>query len=143
MGERTAKLQDIGLLILRIGIGIMFLYHGVPKLLGGPATWTKVGGAMGMVGINFAPQAWGFMAACAEGIGGALLILGILMRPACAAMAFTMLIATVMLLRTGAGFQTASHAIELGIVFIGLMLTGPGVIRVKPSGSCGCCCSKS
>ena len=30
------KYRDIGLLFLRIGIGVMFIMHGLPKLIGGP-----------------------------------------------------------------------------------------------------------
>lgn len=30
------KHRHIGLLILRIGIGCMFLFHGAPKMFGGP-----------------------------------------------------------------------------------------------------------
>ena len=41
------KHQHIGLLILRIGFGCMFLFHGLPKLFGGPEKWEKVGAAMG------------------------------------------------------------------------------------------------
>lgn len=30
------KYRDVGLLILRVGIGLMFMIHGFPKLFGGP-----------------------------------------------------------------------------------------------------------
>ena len=33
------KYRDIGLLFLRIGIGVMFIMHGLPKLIGGPEKW--------------------------------------------------------------------------------------------------------
>ncbi|WP_369811116.1 DoxX family membrane protein [Hymenobacter mellowenesis] len=29
--------HDFGLLIIRVGIGLMFMLHGYPKLTGGPA----------------------------------------------------------------------------------------------------------
>ena len=35
------KHRDIGLLILRIGFGCLFLFHGLPKLFGGPEKWGK------------------------------------------------------------------------------------------------------
>ncbi len=57
------KYRDIGLLILRVGIGIMFMSHGLPKLIAGPDKWLILGGTMNALGIDFTPMAWGFMAA--------------------------------------------------------------------------------
>ncbi len=117
---------NLGLLILRIGIGIMFLLHGFPKLMGGIQTWEFLGSQMSVVGINFAPVFWGFMAAISESLGGLLLILGLFTRPAAFLMLFTMLIATLMHLTNGDGLKGASHAIELGIVFISVIIIGAG-----------------
>ena len=77
------KYRDIGLLILRVGIGIMFVLHGLPKLISGSETWTMLGGSMKALGLGFAPTAWGFMAALSEFAGGILLTLGFFFRPAC------------------------------------------------------------
>ena len=77
------KYRNEGLLILRIGIGIMFMLHGFPKLTGGTEAWTKVGGALSALGINFAHTFMGFMAAISEFGGGLLLLLGLFTRPAC------------------------------------------------------------
>ena len=60
------KHRHIGLLVLRIGIGLMFILHGAPKLFGGPEKWGQIGGAMSSLGIGFAPAFWGFMAAVSE-----------------------------------------------------------------------------
>lgn len=120
------KYRDHGLLLLRIGIGVMFITHGYPKLAGGPELWEKVGGALGNFGVTFAPKIWGFMAAISEAVGGLLLILGLFTRPACMMMAFTMIVAAAFHLNKGDGLQGASHAIESGIVFLSLLLIGPG-----------------
>jgi putative oxidoreductase len=117
---------DTGLLILRIGMGIMFISHGAPKLLGGPERWAKVGGAMGNLGVTFTPQFWGFMAGLSEFGGGVMLILGVLFRPAMAFMLFTMTVAAISHLAKGQGLGGASHAIEDGIVFLSLIFIGPG-----------------
>ena len=37
------RTQDVGLLVVRVGLGVMFMVHGLPKLAGGPAAWTGVG----------------------------------------------------------------------------------------------------
>ena len=120
------KYRDIGLLILRIGIGAMFLTHGGPKLLGGPAAWEKIGMSMGNLGIHFLPVFWGFMAAVSEFFGGVCLILGLLVQPACALMLFTMFVAAIMHLSKGQGMKEAAHAIELGILFFSMIFIGAG-----------------
>lgn len=123
---------DAGLLVVRVGIGLMFLLvHGGPKLLGGPGVWAQVGAAMQHVGIGFAPTFWGFLAALAEGVGGLCLILGLFTRPAAASMAMTMAVAATMHLAQGDGLGVASHAVEAGIVFLGLAITGPGAYSVQ------------
>ena len=57
------KHRHIGLLILRIGLGCMFLFHGAPKMFGGPEEWKDTGMAMKSLGIGFMPMFWGLMAA--------------------------------------------------------------------------------
>ena len=123
--------RDLGLLIIRVGVGIMFMVHGWPKITGGVEKWTKLGGAMKVIGIEFAPTFWGFMAAASEFGGGLLLALGMFFLPAAAALAFTMLIAAWVHLDGGDGVGGASHAIEAGVVFVGLMLTGPGRYAIE------------
>lgn len=118
--------RDLGLLLLRVGLGGMFVYHGLPKLLGGPARWEALGRATRALGLDFAPTAFGFMAAVAEAGGGLCLALGVLFRPALALLVCTMLVAASFHLDRGDGFGKASHAIEAAIVFACLILIGPG-----------------
>ena len=117
---------DTGLLIIRIGYGIAFLLHGYPKLAGGPVLWAKLGASMGLLGIHFAPVFWGFMASISEFLGACCLILGIAVRPASAFMLFTMIVATVLLTSNGQGFVQVSHPVEAGVVFLALLVAGPG-----------------
>lgn len=119
--------RDAGLFVMRAGVGLCFLYiHGFPKITAGTELWVKLGGAMGNLGVHFAPAFWGFMAASAEFFGGACLLLGLLTRPAAAVMAFNMLVASVMHLALGQGLETASHALENMFLFAGLALAGGG-----------------
>jgi putative oxidoreductase len=117
---------DAGLLLLRIGIGVMFMLHGWPKIAGGPERWAQVGQAVGHLGIHVAPAFWGFLAACSEFFGGLCLLLGLGTRIAAVMMAGTMAVAATMHLRQGDGIQVASHAIEAGVVFLSLLLLGAG-----------------
>ena len=120
------KHRHIGLLILRIGLGLMFVFHGAPKLFGGAEKWGQIGMAMSSLGIGFMPAFWGFMAAISEFFGGICLILGIVFRPACILLTITMLVAAMSHLGRGEGLSGASHAIEAGIVFLSLILIGAG-----------------
>ena len=120
------KYRDEGLLFIRVGLGIMFIMHGFPKMAGGPEQWAGLGMAMGNLGITFAPAFWGFMAAFAELVGGACLLLGLMFRPACALLTFTMIVATLFHLNNGDGIMGSSHAIEAFIVFFGLIFVGSG-----------------
>jgi putative oxidoreductase len=126
-----AKYRDAGLLIMRIGLGIMFMLHGLPKLLAGPKTWAAVGSAIGNLGIDFYPKFWGFLAAATEGIGGMLLAIGIFYRPICVLLMFTMMVASLKHHKGGDEFMAkTSRPLELAIVFFGLAFIGPGRFSV-------------
>lgn len=120
------RYHDQGLLVLRIGIGIMFMLHGFPKITGGPEAWTRLGGAIGILGINFFPAFWGFMAALSEFGGGLLLVLGLFTRSASFFLMVTMIVATLMHISNGDSFGRFSHALESVILFFSLLLIGPG-----------------
>ncbi|MEW6671631.1 MAG: DoxX family protein [Thermodesulfobacteriota bacterium] len=114
---------DVGLLVLRIGIGIAFVLHGYPKLfLGGAAGLAKGLAAAGIPGGIAAA----YLAAMAEFFGGIALIFGVLFRPVTVVMAFTMLVALTFHLNKGDGFVKYSHALESAILFISLIFIGPG-----------------
>jgi putative oxidoreductase len=123
--------KDLGLLILRLGIGAMFVHHGFFKLSAGQTMWTQIGGAMSNLGINFAPTAFGLAASCSEFFGGICLILGLFVRPASCFMLFTMLVATTMHFSHGDGLNGAAHAIDDGIIFLSLIFLGAGDLTVK------------
>ena len=124
------RYRDHGLAIIRVGLGVMFVMHGWPKLAGGARQWAKLGKEMKHFGLDFAPEVWGFLAGISELGGGVLLVLGLLMRPACVALLGTMIVATVSHLAKGQTVLQASHAIEAGIVFLGLVFVGPGAISI-------------
>ncbi len=128
--HKLDKHRDKGLLILRIGIGIMFMCHGFPKLAAGVEVWTKLGGALSAMGINFAPTFMGFMAAISEFGGGLLLVLGLFTRPACFFLLSTMVVATLMHVISGDPFVKYSHALEAAILFFSLLFIGPGKISL-------------
>jgi len=120
-----SKLRDVGLLLLRVGLGGMLAYvHGWTKISGGTPLWTKVGGAMGNLGVTFAPAFWGFMSGFAEFAGGICIALGLFFRPMCVLLAFNMFVAALAHYHGLPGL--ISYPIELGIVSLGLLFIGPG-----------------
>ena len=118
--------QEIGLMIIRIGIGAIFVRHGYPKIVGGTQSWMWLGSQMSNIGIYFAPLFWGFIAACTEFFGGMLLITGLATRFASFLLAFQMFVALMHHLNKGDSFNIYSHPLSLLIVFLGLMVAGAG-----------------
>jgi len=125
-----ASFRDFGLLVLRLGIGGMFIFYGWPMLMGGPDMWERLGGATAAIGINFAPTVFGFIAAVTEFGGGICLILGLFLRPVCFLLMITMVVAAAMHMTNGDGIKVASHAIEDGILFFSLIFIGPGQLSL-------------
>jgi putative oxidoreductase len=86
---------------------------------------------MEFLGISAYPMFWGLMSAITESLGGLLLLIGFCFRPACLFLVINMAVATTMHFNTTPGgfmdkWFVASHAIELGSVFLSLLLIGPG-----------------
>ena len=134
--SKEAINQDLGLFILRLGVGLsMAIFHGYGKIAGGPERWERIGGAIGNLGVSFLPTLWGFLAAFSEFFCSIFLILGILFRPAALFLACTMFIAALNHLNLpedapNSGFSGASHAIELMAVYIALLFLGSGKFTV-------------
>jgi putative oxidoreductase len=132
MFSRSPINRNLGLLVMRFGVGLtMIVFSGYGKLVGGPDTWSQLGGAMGNLGIGFAPTFWGFMAMLAEFACSILLLLGVLFRPALLMLGFTMFVAMLYHLNLppdnpNAGWHGAARALLYLIVYLGLFLTGPG-----------------
>lgn len=124
--RHSGQYRNIGLLILRVGLGVMFILHGYPKLFGGPEKWVEVGMAIQTMGINFAPMFFGFLAAVAEFFGGIFLVLGLFFRPTAGLLFMVMLVVTARHITEGDSFVSTSHSIELAIVFLALLFIGPG-----------------
>lgn len=124
--RKSVQYLHTGLLILRVGLGIMFILHGYPKLFGGPEMWARVGATAEIVGIESLPVVFGFLAGVTEFFGGIFLLFGLFFRPALIFLTVVMAVAASTHITQGDPFATVSHSIELGIVFISLLFIGPG-----------------
>ncbi|MCB0343869.1 MAG: DoxX family protein [Bdellovibrionales bacterium] len=117
---------DAGLLVIRLGLGFMFLLHGIPKLAGGPEVWAGMGEEMAYAGLPFREPIWFLLAAIIEVAGGFSMIAGYFMRGACSLLFIVMVVAIVLHVRRDDEYLVLTHAIENAIVFLGLVLAGPG-----------------
>lgn len=127
MDNTSNRFSDLGILILRIGVGLIFIFiHGLGKMTGGPGLWEKLGGAMSNFGINFFPTFWGFMSAITEFFVPMLLIIGFLYRPATLLLAFNMMVATTTHLMKLDPWGKIAYPMMLVILFISMFLIGPG-----------------
>ena len=122
--------KNLGLLIIRIGLGFTFIYYGYPMLMGGVHSWKGVGESTKYVGIHFWPAVWGFLAAAIETFGGFLLIIGLAFRPACILLLLTLIVAAFSHFGEGEHLSGALHAIEDAFIFAGLLFVGPGKYSV-------------
>jgi len=140
MNSSTRPLSaDLGLFLIRAMLGVVFLFHGSQKLFGafgghgldGTAQW------MGSIGIPL-PFVSALLAALAETLGGAALLTGALFRLLLLPLAFTMLVAA-FVGHAGKGFDVTQGGMEypltLFAVLAGLLLTGPGALRIGRKGS--------
>lgn len=130
---KLGRYQNFGLLIMRIGLGVLMILHGIGKLTGGPEKWADLGTAMGNLHIHFWPTFWGFMCAVTETFGGLFCILGLWFRPVCLLLVINFIVAAIDHQPTIINIGKASHALELAFTFFGLMFIGAGAYSVDKS----------
>ena len=82
--KALGALQPLGLLVLRLALGIIFVYHGYPKLA------HAGGGMQGYFVQHGLPGYFVYLAGILETFGGALLILGLFTRAAAFLLAIEM-----------------------------------------------------
>ena len=90
------RFKDYAPFVLRLGLGIVFLYHGSQKLFGlfgGPGL-TAFSGFIGHLGLH-PPMLWAVLAAVAEFLGGLFVLLGFMTRYAAGGLVCVMLVAVV------------------------------------------------
>lgn len=120
------KLFQAAWCLLRMGVGITFIIHGYAKVSGGEDVWIWLGQQLKILGIDFLPAFWGFMAAMSEFAGGILLVTGLFTRGASLLLLMTMFIALLFLYGNGSDYNTYSHPLKLLFVFAALLIGGSG-----------------
>lgn len=122
----SSAMQAVGIAIIRVGVGALFIGHGYLKLSRGPGEWLWTGQQMANLGITFFPMFWGLCAVAAELLGGICLTLGLATRFAAAFMAFTMFVAVVHHIKKGDSYGYTSFPLSQMFVFLGFVVMGSG-----------------
>ncbi|MGE8296623.1 MAG: DoxX family protein [Pseudomonas sp.] len=130
----TASQAGFGITILRIIAGITFAAHGAQKLFGWFGGYGLAGVAQWMESIGLAPgYLMALMAGSAEFFGGVALIIGLLVRPAAAVLAVTMLVA-IFTVHLANGFFMSNNGYEFALallaISVALVLEGAGKLSV-------------
>ena len=119
-----------GALALRIPVGIIFVAHGAQKLFGWFGGYGLEGTGQWMDSIGLSPgYLMALLAGGTEFLGGLALIIGLLVRPASAALAFAMLIA-IFSVHIQNGLFMSNNGYEFGLALlaasVSLLFSGAG-----------------
>jgi putative oxidoreductase len=121
--------RDLGLAILRIMVGLVFVAHGAVKLF----VFKPVGLAGFLAKQGFpAPELQAFILIAVELLGGLALAAGFLTRWVSVPLAFTMLVAALAVHAKDGFFlpNGAEYTLTLLAATIALALTGPGAFAL-------------
>ena len=119
-----------GPLALRIPAGIVFVAHGAQKLFAWFGGYGLEGTGQWMTSIGLHPgYLMALLAGSAEFFGGLALIVGLLVRPAAAALAFAMLVA-IFAVHIGNGLFMSNNGYEFALsllaISVSLLISGAG-----------------
>lgn len=126
---------DVGLLILRLVLGIIFLAHGAQKLFGafGGGGIAGTAGFFGSLGIPM-PQVMAVVVAVFEFLGGLLVLIGFL-TPLGGLMITAVMAGAIATVHMSKGFFVGNGGIEFPLMLLAsglaLAFTGPGRFSVE------------
>jgi putative oxidoreductase len=125
--------MNIGILILRLALGVPLAAHATQKLFGwyGGLGLAKTGAFMEQLGFVPGRRA-ALMAGLSEIVGGLLLVLGLLTPVAAAMVVGVMVVAASALLKHGFFVQNHGyeHVLLVGLAALSVAFTGPGLLSL-------------
>ncbi|MCL4745279.1 MAG: DoxX family protein [Burkholderiaceae bacterium] len=121
-------------LALRIPVGIIFVAHGAQKLFGAFGGYGLEGTGQFMASMGLAPgYLMALLAGSSEFFGGLALLFGVLVRPAAAALALTMLVA-IFSVHIDKGLFMDKNGYEFALALlaasVSLLISGAGRLSV-------------
>ena len=120
----------IAFFMIRVGIGLIFVIHGMNKLHGGTETFVFLGSTMKNLGITFMPLMWGIIAVMNELISGSCIAVGFATRFCAALLTFQMVVALMHHITKGDAFTMWSNALLCMIIFVALVIAGGGYFSI-------------
>src|SRR6266481_4745982 len=126
--------MDIGLLLLRLAVGLTLAAYGTQKLFGWFGGWGLDGTGKALETLGFLPgRRHAFMAGLTETGGGILLVLG-LFTPVAASLVFAVMLVAAVSAHVKKGFFVTSggfeYTLNLGVAGLSAAFTGPGLLSV-------------
>lgn len=125
-----SKYREAGLLLLRVSVGLLFIYLTAPALMGGAARLAHFGAGIRVLGLHSHFQLWGVIGALAGCIGGTLMIFGLFFRIGILLALAISAIHAIAVARGASGLHAAIAAGEICVLLISLLLIGPGKFSV-------------
>ncbi len=128
---------ELGLLVIRVSVGLIFIYAGYNKFMAGEETLNNIGSNVKYLGLDVGVNTvssmfFGIAAAGAEVLGGALLAVGFLTRVSTFFLIITMLVATLYKLDSSVvALSEFGFPLVMGLVCLGLLFTGPGRYSIQ------------
>lgn len=124
------RAADLGPLLLRVGVGLVFAVHGWQKFDGGVANFATTLTDLGVP----APEVVAWLMTIAEGVGGVLLILGLATRLVTLPL-IAVMVGAIVLVKVDVGFivmDAVGAELDTALLagLLGLLFVGPGRLSV-------------
>ena len=125
---------DLGILVLRLALGIMFVAHGLQMAFGLFGGSGVKGFSQMLSGLGFAPaMLWAYIASYTVLLGGLLVIFGVQTRLAAVLLLILILTAGISV-HLGKGFFLSNGGYEytfiIAAICLALILLGPGKFNI-------------
>lgn len=117
--------KDLGLLIMRLGLAAVLLWHSVPKLIGGAPAWKSVGTTLDFINLGLPVSFMGLLSLTLETLCSVSLIFGYLFRLSSGVLFVLLLLYSFNYFNVA--YKTLMMwSLALTTVFLGLVFAGPG-----------------
>lgn len=128
---------ELGLTILRVVLGVIFIAHGLPKITTGIDGTAQMFASLSIP----APLVVAWLIALLETLGGLLLLVGFLVTPVALLLVAEMMTA-IILVHAANGFYVVGNgnggvefSLLLGVGLLAMVLCGPGLAAIDNRGS--------